>query len=307
MTLTDDFPPVLGKLPPEAAAQKLREVGDEETAAALETVQPPRPGTFAVSDWFRLWPRDRTVQNTAHTFGYIAPAPPGTELLPIAHAGNIAADATLRGKRLKISLDGLRAADYPGSGIHRVLFDFSAQNQLREQTENVHFNATYRVQEGERAAIIGYPIFIGLTVGSTGVAFRCYTVNVKNDDDERMLGMLESDVFRNGLKLATTLQPAIAPLSGMAVALTKSLATRNRNVPVQDFFMGLDFSRVPTGARLAEGSYLALQIPEALALVWDWNAWGFDPTVGQIVSRRERAKLIPYNYVTFGVSRYEEV
>jgi hypothetical protein len=71
------------------------------------------------------------------------------------------------------------------------------------------------VREGQQAPIIGYPIFIGLNVGSEGVAFKCFTVNVKNDDDEALLSFLESDAFKARLKLVSTMQQAIAPLSGM--------------------------------------------------------------------------------------------
>ena len=255
----------------------------------------------------RWWPfQDRPWQHTAHAFGHLAPAPPGTTPRPIQHAGNIPADPSLRNARLKITLDRLRVADYPGRGTHRILFDFAAQNQVPGTVEYLHFNATYRVREGEQAGITGYPIFVGLNVGTEGVAFQCFTVNVQNDEDEALLGALESDVFRAGLKLATTLQPAIAPLSGMAVALTRSLATRTHNVPVQNFSLGLDFSDIPARARLAEGSYLAVQIPESFARVWDWSDWVYHPTSGQVVSKDDPAQLIPYNYVVLGVSRYTE-
>ena len=193
--------------------------------------------------------------------------------------------------------------DLPGS-LDRILFDFYAQNQVPGGIEHLHWSATYRVREGEEAAIIGYPIFVGLNVGSEGVAFRCLTVNVKNEDDDALLGFLESDVFKVGLGLATTAQPAIAPLSGMTVALTKSIAGRHKNVPVQDFYMGLDFTEIAFRARLAEGSYLAVQIPEALGRVWDWNEWVYHPKSGQVVSRDDEAQLIPYNFLVFSVSRY---
>ena len=101
------------------------------------------------------------------------------------------------------------------------------------------------------------------------------------------------------------MQPAIAPLSGMAVALTRSLAARHRNVPVQDFYMGLDFTNIPTGARLAEGAYLAVQIPEMLQTVWDWSEWIYNPASGQVVSKQDHTQLIPYNYIIFSVSRYD--
>jgi hypothetical protein len=298
----DDLP-VLGKMPPEQAAAKLREVGEDDAAQALETVHGPDARTFGRPMW---WPfRNRPWQHTAHAFGYLAPAAPGSDPLPIQHAGNIAAEPALKNARIKITLDRLRVADYPGGGTHRVLFDFYAQNQVPGEVEHLHFNATYRVHEGEQAAILGYPIFVGLNVGSEGVAFKCFTVNVRNDQDEAFLSFLDSDVFKAGLKLASTVQPAIAPFSQMALALTKSIASRSRNVPVQDFYLGLDFSALPMRARMAEGSYLAVQIPESLQTVWDWGEWVFNPLNGQVVNQADATQLIPYNYLVISVSRQE--
>jgi hypothetical protein len=301
----DDLP-VLGKLPPSDAAAKLREIDDDQTADALETAaQAETTRTYGRRG---LWPfGDKPWQHTAHAFGYLAPSPPGSDPLPIVHAGNIAADDSLKDSRLTITLNRLRVADYPGRGTHRVLFDFYAQNHIpNHDAEHLHFNATYRIREHERAGIAGYPIFRGLNVGTEGVAFKCFTVNVKNDDDESFLAALDSDVFKAGLKLATTLQPAIAPLSGMAIGLTKSIAARHRNVPVQDFYLGLDFTNIPMGARLAEGAYLAVQIPETMHSVWDWDEWVYHPGKGQVVSKDDPTKLIPYNYIVFGVTRYNE-
>jgi hypothetical protein len=302
-----DDVPVLGKLSPEKAAEKLREVGEERAAEALEGAGlsgSPTRETFGAKgrSW---WPfQDRAWQHTAHAFGYLAPSGAGDELMPIRHAGSIEADASLRDARVRITLDRLRVADYPGRGTHRILFDFYAQNQVAGGVEHLHFNATYRVREGEQAAILGYPVFVGLNVGGEGVALKCFTVNVENEGDEAFLDFLESDVFRAGLKLATTMQPAIAPLSGMALAVTKNIAARNRNVPVQEFYLGLDFTSISTRARLAEGSYLAVQIPETFQSVWDWGEWAYNPANGQLVSRADARQLIPYNYLVFSVSRH---
>ena len=38
-----------------------------------------------------------------------------------------------------------------------------------------------------------------MAVCREGVVFRCLTVNVKNEDDEALLGFLESDIFKAGL------------------------------------------------------------------------------------------------------------
>ena len=250
-TWFDDLP-VLGKLPPEDVAAKLRELGEDEAATAMEAAQmeETRGATFGPGGRRRR-SRDKASLHTAHAFGYLELIPPGSnEPFPIQHAGNIAPDTTLKESRIRITLDRLRVADYPGKGVHHVLFDFYAQNQVPGNPEHLHFNATHRVREGEHAGIIGYPIFVGLNVGTEGVSFKCFTVNVKNDDDEAFLGFLDSDVFKAGLKLATTFQPPIAPFSHMAVGLTRNIAGRNKNVPVQDFYMGLDFSTVGRRARL---------------------------------------------------------
>lgn len=301
----DDLP-VLGELPPAEAAAKLRDVGEGDAAAALDAAREAPAAAFGPLGF--TWPfQDRPWQHTAHAFGYLAPSPPGDAPLPIRHAGNIPADPTLKHARIKLTLDRLRVADYPGGGTHRVLFDFYAQNQLPGSVEHLHFNSTYRVYEGQHAAVINQPIFVGLNVGGEGVALRCLTVNVKNDSDEAFLGFLESDVFKSGLQLASTAQPAIAPLSAMAKGLTESIAKRNRNQPVQELHMGLDFGDIPTGARLAEGAYLAVQIPETLQTVWDWSGWVYDPGSGQVVERADPTQLIPYNYLVLGISRYEGV
>jgi len=303
-TWFDDLP-VLGALPPEEAAAKLRQLGETEAAEALEEAEAQEVVAYQMPRKLR-WPFSaRPWQHTAHAFGYLAPAPPGGAPLPIHHAGNIAADPTLKNSRIKITLNRLRVADYPGGSTHRVLFDFYAQNQVEGNVEHLHFNATYRVREGELAAIVGYPIFVGLNVGAEGVVFKCLTINVKNDDDEAFLGFLESDAFKAGLQLASTAQPAIGLFSETALGLTKGIAARNRNVPVQEFYMGLDFSSIAAGARLAEGSYLAVQIPETVHTVWDWNEWVYNPANGRVVNKEDPSQLIPYNYVVFGVSRYE--
>ena len=83
------------------------------------------------------------------------------------------------------------------------------------------------------------------------------------------------------------------------------MAKRNRNVSVQDFYLGLDFAGTGMGARLAQGDYVAVQIPEGLRRVWRWDDWVYDPNSGLMVDRADDGKLIPHHYVVFGVSRYD--
>jgi hypothetical protein len=296
--------PVAGRQAPLQIAAKLRELGDFETAQMIEAAErsatDPALSFGALEGLFKPKP----WQHTAHAYGYLAVAPPGAQRLAIQHAGNIEPDASLKNARLKITLNRLRVASYPGGGQHRILFDFYAQNQLPTVTEDLHFNSTVRAREGEQAAVIGYPIFVGLNVGREGVSFRCYTVNVKNDDDEAFLDFLESDIAKAGLRLATIAQPSLGPFVKLAMGVTKSIAQRHRNVPVQDFYVGLDFAGTTMGARLAQGDYIVVQIPERLQPVWDWSEWVYDQSNGRIVNSANPGQLIPYNFIVFGVSRY---
>jgi hypothetical protein len=41
-------------------------------------------------------------------------------------------------------------------------------------------------------------------------------------------------------------------------------------------------------------------------MVWNWREREYDPTSGRIVSSADENILLPYSYVVFGVSCYEE-
>lgn len=298
--------PAIGELPDSEIVELLRELGDVKTATEIEesahikTAVDKRfeiKGVFTTPEW----------KHTAHAFGYIGPAGSGQTMLPIKEVGQIDPDTTLSGGRINVTLDYLRVANYPGFGTHTVLFDFYAKNQLPKEVEPVHFNATYQVRDGQRAPVKCWPIFIGLNVKDQGLALNCVTVNVKSSGDESFLSFLNSDLFKNGLKLATTVQPAIAPFSAMAAAMTRRILGGKRNRKVQDFFLGLGLSQESvTGARLRTGSYISVQVPESDRLAWHWADWHFDRGSGQIVKSDGKGDLVPYNYLIFGISRFLE-
>jgi hypothetical protein len=299
-TWLDELRP-LGSLPPAEAARELRAIGEDEIADELDEAAHASGPTAYGTSRLRLR-RDPVWRHTSYVIGHLAPRNGGTSA--VQHASQIEADEQLRGRRLKVTLDRLRVADYPGRGMHHILFDFAVQNQTEQGPEPVHFNAGYRVAEGDHAAVSGRPVFTGLHVGDEGLLLQCATVNVKNESDEALLGFLDSDAFKTGLQLATTAQPALAPLSVMALSLTKAIAARNRNVTVQTIELGLDFSRISTRARLAEGSYLVVQVPEPMAQIWRWSDWVFDAAAGML-ARRDDGSPIAYNYLVLGVSRQD--
>ena len=57
------------------------------------------------------------------------------------------------------------------------------------------------------------------------------------------------------------------------------------------------------GIRLAEGNYIAVQVPSETSI--EWHDWGYRPDIGTIVHKTDGLKTLPYNYLVFRVSHYE--
>lgn len=276
---------VLADMPEEIIKEKLIEI------EAIDTYEDDR-GLFEVPAW----------KYRQHAFGYL---PTTTEnedrQIPIKAASNIHPDETLKGTRIKITLDRMMIANYPGWGDRSVLFNFSAKHSTQNHIEQINFNQVYEARDGQLIGVQNIPIFIGLIVDQGGIDFKCITVNVKNRNDENALKFLDSDTMKAGLSLVATAQPAIAPLASMALGITKMVSARNKNVAVQKFSLGLDFSNTLTGARLREGSYIAVQCgPD-----WSWGKWLYDRQLDRIVNKLDPSLAIPYNYIVFGISRLE--
>ena len=289
----------IGEYLPEEIAAKLQEIDDPVTANKfLERASKSEEFEGLFNQQLQAW------EYATHQFGYIAPLNQGASgLQPIQYAGAINPDNTLKNSRINIRIDRLCIHKYPGGGKHNILLSFGARNEVANNSaEVVTFSQTYRVPEGQLAGISGYPIFIGLNVGLQGIAFECSTVNVKNDSDEKILETLESKAFKDGLNLLTTFQPAISPFTEISLGIVKALAARNRNIAVQKFYLGLDFEKAAMGSRLAEGNYIAVQVPTETTL--DWSGWGFNPNTGAIEGKANSSTL-NFNYIVFRVSRYE--
>ncbi len=290
-----DDVPVLGAMPADVATAKLLELGDVDVPAV--------PAGAGAPEAFALWERNRPCQYTAHIFGHVGDIQ-GREPGVIRSVTELEPDESLKSAPLRIALGKLGVVDYPGGGTHVVLFDFAARHYVSAMdVEELHYNVIVRATEGQRAGLLNVPIFIGLNPGTEGVALRGYTVNVRNEQDEELLALLESGAVRGGLRLLQAAQPALAPLSQIAYSLTKALAVHNRNVPVQSFMLGLDFTQSAYGAVLRTGAYVAVQVPAELQYAWDWAQWVYDPRVGDIVSRPDQAVGLPYNHVVFTVNR----
>tara|TARA_R110002051_G_C8714811_1_gene496021 strand:+ start:326 stop:1324 length:999 start_codon:yes stop_codon:yes gene_type:complete len=241
-------------------------------------------------------------KHTSHAFGFIPKTNSPSTDSEIINATTISPQKNLKKSKIKITLDRLVTMDYPGKGEHSVLFDFYAKNQIQSQDEHVHFNQVYRIREGEQAGISGYPVFSNLSVGEQGVDFKCFTVNVENKNDKKLIGFLEGDLFKSGLTLLNNINPVTPMLSGFAKGFTDQIKNRNKNVPVQDIYLGLDTEAgITTRAKLAEGSYVVIQVPDVNK--WDWSDWKFKASIGQMVLKEDETKGPPFNYFIFSISK----
>jgi hypothetical protein len=308
---TLDVPEVIGQLPQEQIDKKIEAFARERAKIPIQDVLPsidfvPAKVSDASLEAFWLpWSRERPCWSfTDHAFGYIGlDLPHGKSSVDIKDAGNIEPETKLKEDNIRIRLDRLRVYEYPGGGKHNILFGFSAVHKYGPNSgdiQDLRFNKTYAVQEGSGAGVLGYPVFDGLRVAPSGVAFECTTVNVSNVDDNKLASFLNSDVFDKGMTVLNGFNPIIPMASNMATAILKAFAQRHENITVQHFQLGLDLDPGLTGAHLRTGSYIAVQVE--VAEKWDWLDWIFDPKNGAVLSRESR-EVIPLNYVIFRVIR----
>lgn len=286
----DDDVQTIGERSDDQIAEYLKLIGDHAQA---------RDFMPAIGAAQSLLPK-KVWQHGNHLFGFIPPGARGglVEILP---AATVAAQTSLKGKRVKVVLDKLRVANYPGWGEHKIVVEFRGRNQGGDAEEDLHFASTYRASDSDSAGINGHPIFVGLTVPSDGLAFSCRTVNVTSKGDTGLVELLESEPFKQGLGLITQSQPALKPFVTLTRGLVTMAAKRTENVAVQTFSLGLDFSTITTSVRLAIGSYVAIQAPED---DWDWSRWRYDTGTMGIVPA-QRGGTLPYNYMIFSVAPYD--
>src|SRR5437667_8435798 len=141
----DDLP-VLGEFSRKEAIAALQDAGDEETVIILKVAADLGTSQHESSSAFgdRTLPRtnrsstwrpfsDRPWQYISHTYGYLAfPSKKGQAVLPIRPLSSVSATSKLRNTRVKITLDRLYVAAYPGrkGDKHLILIHFFARDQL---------------------------------------------------------------------------------------------------------------------------------------------------------------------------------
>lgn len=249
-------------------------------------------------DVFRRSPSPGT--DTTTLLAWVPPLSPDTPVtapVPLVPAWRVPADPTLRGRQVKVTLNHLRAADFPGGGLHRVLVELAGQAQPAVG-DPVRAVLCCDVREGQFASFAGWPVFQGLPVGDEGLTLEIRVVNVANERDASLNAFLDSQAFKKGLQLASTLHPAVGLASELARGVFDLFSSRHKDALVHYPRIGLDFSPVATSPRLAEGAWFLLQ-----GHGLDLADWGWSPTTNALVRLADPAAPVPFNYLGLGVSR----
>lgn len=243
-------------------------------------------------------PLSKPWKQTTHVIGYIEEGTPADGFVPIQPCSRAEADRSLIGQQIKVTLDAFQVYSYPGLGQHTVLFDFQGRDQAGGEAQDLQFASILTVTDRARAGVSGIPIFTGLTVPPDGLSFKARTVLLANGGDQAIIDVLQSSVFKEGLKLMGQVQPALPQLVALAGGVTQNLVKREWNKQVQLVDVGLDFSNSRTSARLRRGSYVVVQVPGESS--WRWENWAFDPNTMSVVDRS--GSIAPHNVIIFGVS-----
>ncbi|MBO9198231.1 hypothetical protein J5277_29300 [Rhizobium sp. 16-449-1b] len=289
--MTAQITKMLGECRPNEIADYLELIGDADAAKRFHAAggKAQRLSVPFINDEWGY---------TGAKIGFI-PAAGNDALCEIVNAIGMEADDSLKDKALKISLDVFHVQNYPGTGKHRILCEFSGKNQTQKEAEAMRFALTVAANDKSFAAHIGQPIFVGVNVGKDGLSFEGRTVNVKSDTDDLMLDALGNATFRDGLSLLTTAQPVLKPFVKLAEGVVTSVLNRNKNREVFKFALGLDFSSSRTTAKLRLGSYVVVQTDET---EWNWGDFIWDPASGAVLPKSDRSKALKLNYIVFGVA-----
>lgn len=214
---------------------------------------------------------------------------------------------------------GMTAMGREISGVEELESFYKKVEKAQQHSQPVQYARTHEIREGDGLATNGYPIFIGLRSGDEGAAFRVTVIHLKNDDDMDLAKKVTDNV-KEGLNLLGPAGSLISTVTGHVQGIVQHIKNRNRNRIIQDVFLGLDHSELNTRAKLAEGSYIVVQIDHDPSL-WNWDQWVFDRKNGQVVrkgvdrpvseyasdmkgnTKKKFLRKMDFNYMVFGVSK----
>ncbi|MBY5716394.1 hypothetical protein HFO33_07280 [Rhizobium leguminosarum] len=301
----------IGRMKTEDAVEKLRAIGDQTAADALEAHADKHPATQVITAGRPKADFDSGLRDlifgmpswraATHLIGYV-PADASGDHHAIIGAETIDPEDSLKGQAITVRLLRLGIFDYPGGkGQHDVLAEFGVRDAKSPTAERVHFSqAYYATQPGY--AVNGFPVFKDVQIDNDGLSMTCRMVNVCNKADLGLLATLSSPIFQQGLDLAGAFQPAMKPLTELALGLTTAFAKRNENALVQNVQFQLAFTATPFAPRLRQGTYVFVQIPEDQVGLFDWSEWAYFPNLNAVAQKADAKKPLMNNHFVLGIS-----
>ena len=285
----------LGARSPNDVGSYLSSIGDTDGAAEFLSGQAAGQGLFGSP---KAW------KHTGAILGYLpTPSKRSNVKMQIQGASKLTGDPNIIGKRVKISLDKFYVSEYPGTGKHLILCEFTGKNQVSTETEELHFALRFNANDKTSASLNGVPIFMGVTVGNNGISFEGRSINVKSTGDENVLETLGTPAFQNGLGLLVSAQPALKPFTSLATAVVKTIAGKSKNAQVHNFALGLDFEASGSSVKLQYGSYVVVQCDDTVNWNWEDYEWNRDTNT---IDMKNKSGSFPYNYMVFGVVPFDE-
>lgn len=280
-------------------AAYLLSIGDQKGAMAL--MQAGAEGaSIQLPGYNPAW------RHTGMVVGFIAPGNLTGTASPVS-ATLIESDENLMETRVKITLERFYVCAYPGFGKHHILCEYWGKNQVKSEkgkktnSEEMRFALNVHANDNAAAGVQGQPLFLGVAVGKDGLSFEGRAVNVASKANETMLKVFNHSAVKNGLTLMTSVQPALKPFVGLAGALVNTTVESSKNVQVHEFFLGLDFSKNTTSAKLRLGSYIVVQTDNS----WDWAnyEWSGDDN---LLMEKNTGKAVNANYFVLGISAFSD-
>lgn len=271
-------------------ADYLMEIDDDDAARQFVEGNIAAQGLFGKKPW----------QHTGMVVGFIAENQLG-RTAAVTGVSQVKGDSSLVNSRLKITLDKFYVHDYPGSGEHNILCEFTGKNQVQGEAEQLRYTLRFKARSGASPSLSGVPIFFGVNVGPDGIAFDGRAINVSSSHDETLLSIMESESFKSGLGLLTSAQPALKPFAALGGAVVSAVLGRSKNAQVHTFSLGLDFGNTSSAARLRLGTYVMVQCDDAAS--WDWSSYEWNRDSMALLDKQSQAQP-NYNYMVYGVSRF---
>jgi len=286
----------------------LSEIGDKEGAKEIKKIikEHPEQADMKVSETMdtqfnQVW------KIKEHTYGFLDVDNQQGEKIPIVNALTMDADASLKGERINIRVGNIYVERYPGifGGDHEVLFEFKAKHSPEGSAEDeaIQFTQKYTLHNKGGSGKSGLSVMKGLRVPKNGIDFYLNTIYLSNKNEEKLLSFLESSIFNSGLELIATVNPVVKQVSGYASGITQFLADQKKSKVIQEIGLGFDFAGNTEVASLKNGTFVTAQAPRH---VLNWSDWYYDTDSSLIKPYDDSLERLPYNHITFVVSKYEE-